>query len=77
MKYNDVGIISFSKEDADIKTNLEYFECSACGFHFALDAGYLLRVGDIDFNCFSCSNLIHIQGDTGLQGIMKSSLAED
>lgn len=50
-----------SKQVADEKFELEYYECD-CGFHLALDGSYLDQVGDIKLNCPACNALI----DTGL-----------
>jgi len=36
---------------------LEVGECD-CGYHFGVDATYLLQVGDMKFTCPSCGTLI-------------------
>jgi len=52
---------SFSEPEAKAIMELEYYECT-CGFHFALDATFLLQVGDINFECPSCKRKHRILG---------------
>ena len=38
--------------------SLEVGECD-CGYHFGVDASYLIQVGDISFRCPSCNKEIN------------------
>jgi predicted Zn-ribbon and HTH transcriptional regulator len=58
----DKGVTNLTYEESLEKMDLEYFECGECGFHIALDATYLLQVGDIKMNCPSCKIEWVIQG---------------
>lgn len=63
----DKGVVNLTYEESLEKMELEYFECSKCGFHIAFDATYLLQVGGIKVNCPLCKTEWEIQGEEEIE----------
>lgn len=58
----DEGVVNLTYKESLEMMELEYFECSKCGFHIAIDATYLLQVSGIKMNCPSCKTEWDISG---------------